>query len=801
MLSRLLRKLFVVSMTVAMFSMVGSIQAKASELTIYYVDAVEGDDSNLGTSDTSPWKTLDKLNAMTFQPGDKILLKAGAVWDNQYLDLKGSGTADKPIIVDSYGGGPKPVINFGDTEVNGEGFGVRLKNVSYWQINNLEITSGQFAASRLRNGIWVVGEGANGGHFRHIYIKNCYVHDIFSNSRRGGGINFHARNTLGGVESTWDDILVEGCIVSNVMDTGIQTMTDVLLSPMPSGWIHFYDAFTNVRIRNNYVEKIYRDGILVRSSTNPLIEYNTTDAIGKCAVYDSNVVKYAPYNEVVAAQWAYYCKGAVFQYNVASNTKKLSGDGQPWDFDQFVYDSVYQYNYSYNNEGGTLLVMANTDGNVFRYNISQNDKDMFGSAIYNSSNGSLAVYNNVFYRGPGVAQQRSLTSASSGVGKTNFSNNIFYNRSGSTYTNNSSVTYSNNCFYGDNASVPNDPGKIIKDPLFVNAGGAGTSWASATAYQLRASSPCLNMGTSINLYNTGVDFFGNTFPYGAPDIGAYEYHGEPQVPDYYTVTFDTGLGSLVASQNVVDGSYANKPLVVPTLAEHTFEGWYTDSTYSTTFDFITMRITDDTTVYAKWTLYTPPPSSYPAQYTFDFEDGSTAGWETRGGVWRVITDGDSQVLHTTSHADSIAVTGDAWTDMDFKGHIKLLTSNGNAGLLFRYVDANNYYMIRINDSNDRVELYQKLGGTMTQLAAYSTNININTQYLLKINIENNIIKTYWNGNIEPVIEKGVNNSQLSAGKIGVRTASSEANFDNLIINTTPIYITVPLDTVEEGEVQ
>ena len=49
-------------------------EAAASGGTTYYVDSTIGDDSNSGTSPETPWKTLDKVTATTFLPGDTILL-------------------------------------------------------------------------------------------------------------------------------------------------------------------------------------------------------------------------------------------------------------------------------------------------------------------------------------------------------------------------------------------------------------------------------------------------------------------------------------------------------------------------------------------------------------------------------------------------------------------------------------------------------------------------------------------------------------------------------------------------------
>ncbi len=42
-----------------------------------YVDATGGSDANNGLSPSSAWKTIDRVNAPTFAPGDSILFKRG----------------------------------------------------------------------------------------------------------------------------------------------------------------------------------------------------------------------------------------------------------------------------------------------------------------------------------------------------------------------------------------------------------------------------------------------------------------------------------------------------------------------------------------------------------------------------------------------------------------------------------------------------------------------------------------------------------------------------------------------------
>ena len=87
-------------------------------LSIYYVDAVNGNDSNAGTL-AAPWKTVYKVNlgalglpgGVAFQPGDSILFHRGQVWrENLYSDY-GSPTGGM-VTYGAYGDPslPKPEL-------------------------------------------------------------------------------------------------------------------------------------------------------------------------------------------------------------------------------------------------------------------------------------------------------------------------------------------------------------------------------------------------------------------------------------------------------------------------------------------------------------------------------------------------------------------------------------------------------------------------------------------------------------------------------------------------------------------
>jgi len=74
--------------------------------TTYYVDP-SGSNGNNGTSPQTAWRTLLKVGISTFQPGDVILFKRDAVW-NEWLTPPSSGTAGNPITFDAYGNGRPP---------------------------------------------------------------------------------------------------------------------------------------------------------------------------------------------------------------------------------------------------------------------------------------------------------------------------------------------------------------------------------------------------------------------------------------------------------------------------------------------------------------------------------------------------------------------------------------------------------------------------------------------------------------------------------------------------------------------
>ncbi len=99
----------------------------------------------------------------------------------------------------------------------------------------------------------------------------------------------------------------------------------------------------------------------------------------------------------------------------------------------------------------------------------------------------------------------------------------------------------------------------------------------------------------------------------------------------YTVTFKDGETTL-STQTVEEGATATRP-TEPTKEGYDFVNWYSDSEFTTEFDF-TSTITENTTIYAKWKETTPPAATYTS---YSVGDTVTLGGET----FYVIEDSDA----------------------------------------------------------------------------------------------------------------------------------------------------------------
>jgi hypothetical protein len=167
------------------------------------------------------------------------------------------------------------------------------------------------------------------------------------------------------------------------------------------------------------------------------------------------------------------------------------------------------------------------------------------------------------------------------------------------------------------------------------------------------------------------------------------------------------------------------------------------------------------------------------------------------GRWIVQADGTNKVL-AQADADStrsrfpVAVLSDVMTaDVDLAVRFKPISGRVDqaAGLVWRYQNQDNYYIVRANALEDNVVLYKVEGGKRTDLPLKGEGRTYGKQRdvpagqwsTLRVVVTGRIFEVYFNGTKLYDVEDG---TFSKPGKVGVWTkADSVTQFDDLSVLT------------------
>ena len=650
-----------------------------TEAQVYYVSSSQGSDLNDGLSVQSPFKSIDKLNSIQFNPGDSIYLKSGDYWEGMFW-LKGSGSIGQPIVVDVYGGNNRPIIN---------GFGyqasILIFNDQHIHINNLELhnsfshldsavvattisTQTPNLFSNGPNNTWTnvytacqIGDGNNGAQHnfainvtnlpqqganyriaRTVANQNWYFApsenlslginiitvnavnfdrtvkfqfssgDVEFNSISHNGVDIYAGLAkklpgFGGVENSWGsgknvrfgikvvastkdlnnfsfnnlfihDIYPTPNIADNIhMGYGIKLETQ---SDTVSGMLN---TISNVKVTNTTITETGHYGLWIKSlglngidsikNNQILVEncvFENTGGSGFVPNKSKNVlVQNCIFNHTGSSidnrmwkrgsgMWPFDCKNVVAQHNKFMNAHgPMDSYGSHIDYGN--ENVVFQYNYSYNNEGGFVEILGDNINCGYRYNISVNDgyrEDPNGVAwdkkgkIFWVSNfcgqnpircpsvGTF-IYNNTIFVNDTLNPEIYFWPDVCDVHV--YNNLIFASQNGETtptlLENDFNEFYiSHNLFY-DSSRIDLDSdlenNAIYGNPLLLNSVYLGDD--NPEAYQIQNNSPAINNGFLINgsndtinylEHNGGLDYFGNSVSHNFPsNIGAFNGSG------------------------------------------------------------------------------------------------------------------------------------------------------------------------------------------------------------------------------------------------------------------------------------
>ncbi len=543
----------------------------------YYLDATHGNDNAAGTSPKSAWRSLAKANATTFEPGDRILLKAGEQWQDEQLWPKGSGSAGKPITISAYGdkragrpyiatNGNVPSPFNADGTKNPQTVGLTgaivLRNQQYYDINNVELSNDDDFATNITTGTYVrdgimvsinadlfkAGEDTVMDHFR---ISDIYVHNLDGPSVwqkiHYGAVDFQVFGSknykdypAGGYH--FKDVRIEDNTFENVELHAVQFAFNWFAADSADSgqyddsgkwhegweqlWVRTRDLYSrDVYIGHNYAKSIGQGAFQLADTERMTVEYNEVN--GFLERYDA----------VSCALYLWAGADSTMQYNEVYGGPDNEYDGTPWDLEYTNFNVTYQYNYSHDNAAGWMAYMGNSSNSVARYNLSVNDNGVLVKNMLSTNYLPTYFTNNTFvYNGADMNYVHDETFLS----RVYFLNNIFYNTSKTTetpwYRRTGALrqaVFSHNDYYEasgkHSTQEPADPDGLRTDPKFVGdpaayVTGAGVEHIrkAAAHFALRKDSPLIDAGR-YNAHLGTADFLGTHLYYGdAPDIGIAE---------------------------------------------------------------------------------------------------------------------------------------------------------------------------------------------------------------------------------------------------------------------------------------
>jgi hypothetical protein len=180
---------------------------------------------------------------------------------------------------------------------------------------------------------------------------------------------------------------------------------------------------------------------------------------------------------------------------------------------------------------------------------------------------------------------------------------------------------------------------------------------------------------------------------------------------------------------------------------------------------------------AKVSLLTTTPSPTPTlPFTENF--ANLNAWTIVDGTWTLISGG----VQGTGSASSEALMysgSSAWTDYQINA-VVTVPAGQFAGIVFRYIDSNNYYWAGIGDWGNRYGISKVVGGVYSEIIGSGTSSSNGAgTYTLEVVAQGSTITLYING--VPVLT--TTDSTFSFGAIGLRTFGTTIQVGSLSAST------------------
>lgn len=492
------------------FCSIGLFAYAADTKIYYYIDSVNGDDSNSGTEADSPVKTISGLKNLVIEAGTHFLFRNGGEYDCA-VTLTCSGTKENPIVISSYGEGEKAILKTDEkTEV------LRLFDCSFVTISNLHIKASN------GGGIWIdtLNQTSEG-----IVIDNVYFTDM-QNYRVRSRDDFS-----NGAATARAAVMVKGLPSKSRYPVNDLTISNCEVYNCANGFM-LWGSWNDEQIpwceNEEDIDPIYNEGILVEGCY-----FHEMDAeavvVGICdgaLVTNCRAINCCQgpgtdeNGEILyftAAMWFWGSENSTIQYCEIAGQKNV-GDGMAVDFDSHTNNCTYQYIYSHDNMR-FICNCPNYSGhhnNTVRYCLSVNDNGGRSRISANPGEHGLNFYNNTIVN---CADFYMIDMYDSVI-----ANNIIVPADGyvvaydmADYFKDGNI-FASNCYY--NTATPLcDLGSRNTVPGFVSS-----NWDSVESFMLSADFPLIGAGIEVEGNDLTTDIFGNKIT--SNNIGCYGGSGE-----------------------------------------------------------------------------------------------------------------------------------------------------------------------------------------------------------------------------------------------------------------------------------
>jgi hypothetical protein len=365
----------------------------------YYVSP-SGDDSNDGLSSESAWRTIERVNAGDYQPGDRILFEGGQTFEGalQFSPHNARGNLNSPILISSYGEGRATL----------SGGGLTASGVAGFSIENINLTGGTEASAA---GISII-------HEQPSTLSGLRVVDV-----EISGFAYAILVITGDPPSRFTDVHLERVSAhdnaAGPSFFGYLTQSGTVSGHYGIGDVYIGDSqFFN---HSGWGQYNLGYGLTLMNAENVTIERNL--------IHDNGGDNLPPGEEPNGPSGITIYDGhnVVIQRNeIWGQRRDPDGPTDNGGIDIWATDSLVQYNYVHDNEGWGMILGAGdpanasdphpwpSERNTIRYNIFENNaRSLPGSTIPDVPGAELLmfgpvkdfdVYNNTFYARNAVGQ-------------------------------------------------------------------------------------------------------------------------------------------------------------------------------------------------------------------------------------------------------------------------------------------------------------------------------------------------------------------------------------------------------------